>query len=98
MAINFKRPAPTKATPMAPKPRTLDDLIESAPDGSKHRGSMRGSKRAICLTIDNALLERFDAYASGVGMKRGELVSFLMQRLLAKNPSQAELWGWQGND
>lgn len=91
--MNFVKPLAGRAhSESAPDDRAVEAFIENGPDGRRNKPSMKGNKRAICLTVDPELLKDFDMYALSIGMKRGPLINLLMSKAVAKGLSRDEFF------
>ena len=62
-------------------PQTVDDFILAAPDSEKpKKGTKKGNKLQISLTISPALLVKVDALAAELGQSRAGIINMAIYR------------------
>lgn len=63
------------------------NFVESAPDGKRSKWKLKGRKVIITHSIKPEDLEKLDALADSMGMKRAQLINLLIQRALINQDS-----------
>ena len=66
--------------------KNVCDFLESAPDGKKgkSRWKLKGKKVIITHSIYPEELEKLDAMAESMGVKRAQLINMMIQRELSR--------------
>jgi ribbon-helix-helix CopG family protein len=64
-----------------PKPRTLDEFVDRAPDALVRKGVKRGKQEQISLTLAPELLEKVDGLARRMGQSRAAVINLAIFRL-----------------
>jgi hypothetical protein len=64
-----------------PKPKTIDEFISKAPDGTR-KGVMKGKKEQITVTFAPELLTKVDALAKKMGQSRAAMIGLAVYRLI----------------
>ena len=64
-----------------PKPKTVDEFVDAAPDAPARKGVKRGKKEQITLTLAPEMLLRVDALAKRMGQSRAAVINLAIFRL-----------------
>ncbi len=64
-----------------PKPRTVEEFVEAAPDAARKR-VRKGRKVQISHTIAEDMLEKVDALAQRTGQSRAAMINLAIFRLV----------------
>lgn len=66
----------------------VQKFVQAAPDGKAHRWKLKGRKVIITHSIKPEDLEKLDALAESMGIKRANLLNLLIQQALVKHAAE----------
>jgi hypothetical protein len=68
----------------------ISSFIQSAPDGSKKKGVVKGKRQQITVTIVPEVIDQLDTMAAENGLSRAGLINIAIRQLLSRGINSGE--------